>query len=218
MMRRVKLTVREAAQLLSISESEIYRWVDDGDIPCTMVNHQPLFSRAELLEWATEHRIPVSIALFEGGGDSGSLTRAIECGGVHLDVAGGDRAATLRAVVACLPINDADERELVLSVMLAREREASTGIGDGIAIPHVRGPLVFADKPVHVVFAMMTPTIRGHLQLLSRLSLALHDELFKAAVARRAPRDELLREVKRIEAALPNNGDHPAHTRSDAPE
>jgi nitrogen PTS system EIIA component len=155
----------------------------------------------------------------------------------------------LRSAVERLPITDPGERDLVLSVMLAREREASTGIGEGIAIPHVRSPLVFAEspaviavcylehrvpfdaidgEPVHTVFVMMTPTINAHLQLLSRLSLALCDPAFKAALAAHASigearsrgvgpptalpagrgsspvgsLDDLLAHVRRIEAAL----------------
>ena len=219
----MKLTVREAARLLSVSESEIYRWIDDGDIPCHVVNHQPLFSRAELLEWATAHRRPLSIELFDDGAATSSLVAAIERGGVHERVAGRDREAVLRAIVQHLPIPDPDERELVLAVMLALEKEASTGVGDGIAIPHVRGPIVFAGtpaaaavcylehpvpfdaidgEPVHVVFAIMTPTIRAHLQLLSRLSLALLDPEFKRALADHAPMADLIAHARRIETAL----------------
>jgi PTS system nitrogen regulatory IIA component len=219
----VKLTVREAARLLAVSEREVYRWVDDGDIPCHLVNHQPLFSRAELLEWATARRLPLSPELFDDGEASSSLATALERGGVHAHVSGTDREAVLRSVVARLPIADAGERDLVLSVMLAREHEASTGIGDGIAIPHVRRPLVFAGspavvttcylehrvpldapggEPIHILFAIMTPTIRAHLQLLSRLSLALHDPGFKTALTNHAPIGDLLVHVRRIEAAL----------------
>jgi PTS system nitrogen regulatory IIA component len=232
----VKLTVREAARLLSVSESEIYRWIDDGDIPCHVVNHQPLFSRAELLEWATAHRRPVSTELFDDAGAASSLAAALERGGVHARVAGDDREGVLRAVVEHLPIPDPGERELVLAIMLAHEKEASTAIGDGIAIPHVRSPVVFAGvppaiavcylehlvlfdmpepggaggssprgidgKPVQVVFAIMTPTIRAHLQLLSRLSLALLDPDFKRALADRAPLEGLVAHARRIEAAL----------------
>src|ERR1041385_6818054 len=219
----MKITVREAARLLSVSESEVYRWIDDGDIPCQVVNHQPLFSRAELLEWATAHRKPLSTELFDDGRPAISLAEAIERGGVHEHVAGSDRESVLRAVVEQLPIADPGERDLVLAVMLAHEKEASTGVGDGVAIPHVRAPIVLAGtpaaiavcyldhrvpcdaidgEPVHVVFAMMTPTIRAHLQLLSRLSLALLDPRFKEALARRAAVAELLSHVQRIEDAL----------------
>lgn len=240
----VKLTVREAARLLSVSESEIYRWVDDGDIPCHVVNHQPLFSRAELLEWATAHRRPLSTELFDEGGAASSLAAALERGGLHAHVAGHDREGVLRAVVDHLPIPDPGERELVLAVMLAHEKEASTAVGDGIAIPHVRSPVVFAGapaaaavcylehpvpfdaiedsetggraprgidgKPVHTVFALVTPTIRAHLQLLSRLSLALLDPDFKRALADRAPLEELVAHARRIDAALAASPDHRA--------
>ena len=240
----VKLTVREAARLLSVSESQIYRWIDDGDIPCHVVNHQPLFSRAELLEWATAHRRPLSTELFDDAGAASSLVAALERGGVHARVAGDDREGVLRAVVEHLPIQDPGERELVLAVMLAHEKEASTAVGDGIAIPHVRSPVVFAGTPavitvcylehpvvfdamprgeskgggpggidgesVEVVFAIMTPTIRAHLQLLSRLSLALLDPDFKRALADRAPLEDLVAHARRIESALAASPDRRA--------
>ena len=244
----MKLTVREAARLLSVSESEIYRWVDDGDIPCHVVNHQPLFSRAELLEWATVHRRPLSTELFDDGGAASSLAAAVERGGVHARVAGDDREAELRAVVEHLPIPDPGERELVLAVMLAHEKEASTAVGDGIAIPHVRSPVVFAGvpaaiavcylehpvafdppepgraprgidgKPVEVVFAVMTPTIRTHLQLLSRLSLALLDPDFKRALADRAPLEDLVGHARRIESALAASPDRRAAPHDESAE
>lgn len=228
----VKINVREAARLLSVSESEVYRWIEDGDIPCHIVNHQPLFSRAELLEWATAHRKPLSTELFDDGRASISLAAAIERGGVYDHVAGRDRESVLRAVVEHLPIADPGERDLVLAIMLAHEKDASTGVGDGVAIPHVRAPLVIAGapaaiavcylehgvsfdaidgNPVHTVFAMMTPTIRAHLQLLSRLSLALLDPAFRAALAHRAALAELGSHVLRIEGALGSAKRGPSH-------
>jgi PTS system nitrogen regulatory IIA component len=223
----VKLTVRQAARLLSVSESQVYRWVDSGEVPCSMMNHQPLFSRAELLEWATARRLPVSPKMFEDGEDGPEpirLADALERGGVHRGVRGADRPAVLRAIVERLAIDGTEERDLLLDVLLAREALGSTAIGDGIAIPHVRSPLVFAGmsgavaicyletpldfdapdgRPVHTLFTLVSPTIRGHLQLLSRLSLALLDPAFKAAVLGRLERDEIVAEARRVEAALP---------------
>lgn len=222
----MKVNVRQAARLLSVSESDIYRWIDSGELPCLVVKHQPLFGRAELLEWATARRIPVSLELFENG-DEGSprlrLGDALQRGGVHHDVPGIDRASILRAIVQRLPLPDDEDRDLLVQILLARESTGSSAIGEGIAIPHVRSPLIFPGtsglaslsyltssvpfdavdgKPVHTAFTLLSPTIRGHLQLLSRLSAALLDPGFRAAVLRRAGGEEIVAEARRVEAAL----------------
>lgn len=224
----MKLDVREAARLLAISESEVYRRVEAGEIPCDLVNHQPKFSPAELLEWATARRLPVSLELFEdadedAGAEPPRLAEALARGGVHQQVPGADPAAALGAVVARLPVTDPDDRALLTQILLAREGLGATAIGDGIAIPHVRSPLVFPGRPpsvtvcflatplppgavdgqpVHTLFVLLSATIRGHLQILSRLSRALLDPGFKAAVERRAPSEALIREARRIDETL----------------
>jgi PTS system nitrogen regulatory IIA component len=224
----MKLNVRQAASALAVPESQVYRWVEAGEIPCSLMNHQPFFSRAELLEWATARRLPVSVELFENGDEeSGArpprLAEALARGGVHHGIQGGDRPSILRAIVDRLPVADPGDRDVLLAVLLAREALGSTGIGEGIAIPHVRSPLVFPGspaavslcfletavpfgaidgQPVHTIFALVSSTIPGHLQLLSRLSLALHDPGFKAAVLRRAGQDEIVGEARRVDATL----------------
>ena len=54
----MKLTVRAAAVMLSVSETAIYRWVDDDEIPFVMIQHHPMFHRVELLEWAMAMELP----------------------------------------------------------------------------------------------------------------------------------------------------------------
>ena len=49
----------------------------------------------------------------------------------------------LRAVVERMALPDPADRDLVVQVLLAREQLGSSAVGDGIAIPHVRSPLVF---------------------------------------------------------------------------
>jgi PTS system nitrogen regulatory IIA component len=96
----------------------------------------------------------------------------------------------------------------------------STGIGDGIAIPHVRNPIVlhiphpsvtlcFLDHPVEfgaldglpvsTLFTLVSPTVRSHLHLLSKLAFALRDPQFRAVIANRGSRDEILQEARRVE-------------------
>lgn len=221
----MKLNVREAAELLSVPERDLYRWVAAGAIPFYRAQHQPVFSRAELLEWATSRRLPVTFAMLDDAGSGRAplaLAEALERGGIHRDVPGGDRAAVLRAVVERLGLPDPEERGLVADVWLARDVVGSTGIGEGIAIPHVRSPIVCAGSagavvlcflqapvvfaagraPLHTIFALVSPTIRAHLELLSKLSLALLDPAFKQAVLRRSDASAIATEARRVEASL----------------
>ena len=115
-----------------------------------------------------------------------------------------------------------DPEKLVADIM-ARESLGSTGIGDGVAIPHVRNPVVlhvnepvvtlsFLDspidfhaidgKPVNILFTLISPTVKMHLHLLSRLVFILHNPAFKAALKRQASRDELLAGLATAEAAI----------------
>jgi PTS system nitrogen regulatory IIA component len=219
----MKLTVRETARLLSVSERQLYRWMDEGIIPSYRIGNQPRFSRAELLEWAMARRLPLSPELFEAGdnGDPGlHLTEALERGGIHFGVEGATREAILRAAVAGLPALEEQDRNLLLSFLSAQESAGSTEIGEGIAIPEVRRPIVLPGtdgaitllllaKPlplravggqlVHTLFFVLSPTINAHLQLLARLSLALLDPGFKDAVLRRAGKQHVLAEARRVE-------------------
>ena len=223
------LTVRDAAKLLGTPESEIYRWVDDGRIPFQRVNDQIRFHRAELLEWATARRLPVSVEMFHDEGADGQrlpdFARALEAGGIHYDVEGEDRESVLRAVLGCAPLPDDADRDFLLDVLLSRESMGSTGIGDGIAIPHVRNPVILSGapalitlcflrtpiefgsidgKPVHTIFSLVSPTAKGHLQLLAKLSWAMHDPGFSRAVTERARPEVILAEARRVEKSFPD--------------
>jgi PTS system nitrogen regulatory IIA component len=139
---------------------------------------------------------------------------------VHHDVGGADREGVLRALIEVMNLPEGVDRELVFEFYLAREALGSTGVGDGIAIPHVRNPMVLHverpfitlcflakavdfgaidGRPVTTLFSVVAPTTRAHLQLLSRLSLALHDPGFRSAITRRASEAEVLGEARRVE-------------------
>lgn len=224
----MQLTVRDAAKLLHTPERQIYLWIEDGELPCVRVNEQPRFNRTELLEWATARRLPVSVELFLDADDDDkrlpSLVEALGANGIHYRVGGTDRPSALRAVLEVMALPEHLDKETLLEVLLAREALGTTGVGDGIAIPHVRQPIAVHGasvslalcflshpidfraedgKPVHALFVIISPTIRGHLQLLARLAAALHDPGFKAAVVRRAPAAEIIAEARRVEASFP---------------
>jgi PTS system nitrogen regulatory IIA component len=223
----MQLGIRDLTKLLNVTEATVTRWIKQRALPAQQVGRQYRVNRAELLEWATANQIRVSLELFdhlEADAESvPSLAEALESGGIHYGLQDSNKDRALRALVQVLPLPDGVDRELLLRLFLAREASASTAIGDGIAIPHVRNPIVLHvsrplvtlaflaravefgaldGKPVHVLFSIISPTNRSHLQLLSRLSFALHDGGLREAVVRQAPREELLRQIRRVEAGM----------------
>ncbi len=223
----MKLLVKDAARLLSVSEKTIYRWIKQGSIPAYRLNEQYRFNRAELLEWATARRIPLSPEIFrEEESEAASLprlTEALKAGGIHYRIGGSDKASVLHHVVETMRLPGEVDREFLYEVLLAREALGSTAIGDGIAIPHVRNPVILHlerpmvtvcfleqpvdfgaldGRPVDVLFTLISPTVRAHLHLLSRLSFALRDPGFKEAIVRQAGREELMAAAEGCERGL----------------
>lgn len=209
------LTAREAAQAFEVSESTLLQWVKEEGLPAFLINGRYRFNRVDLLEWANHNRRPLKTPLepaAEKHGRFALLRRALAAGGVHHGVPGTDAASALTAAGDRLPLAAAD-RVLAAQALSEREKIGSTALGDGIAIPHPRSPLVFpveapvvtlcflatpvdfhaADgKPVGALFLILAPTVRAHLTLLADLATALHDDRFKGAVSRRASAEELL--------------------------
>ncbi|NPU85686.1 MAG: PTS sugar transporter subunit IIA [Syntrophaceae bacterium] len=104
-----------------------------------------------------------------------------------------------------------DPEEMV-SILLEREKLGSTGIGDGIAIPHGKmstmKDLVVAfgrsrkgidfnamdGKPVHLFFLLMAPENSAgiHLKALAKISRMLKDGAFRKRLLDASSRQELL--------------------------
>jgi len=223
----MQLVVRDVAHLFNVSEKTVYRWIDQGILPAYRINDQYRFNRAELLEWATSRRMNVSPEIFAEPESSAAplpgLVDALQAGGIFYRIGGMDKESVLRAVVETLRLPEEVDRDFLLRVLLAREALESTGVGDGIAIPHVRNPVVLHvsrpmitlcflehavdfgaldGKPVNTVFSLISPTVRAHLRLLSRLSFVLQNRGFKAVIARQGSRDEIFAEARLVEAGL----------------
>ena len=221
----MELEVRDVSALLGVPEKTVYRWIAERGLPARRINDHYRFNRAEVLEWATSTGAPLSPEVVKEEHPAGlpRLAEALQSGGVHDRVGGADKAAVLAAVVQVMPLPSEVDRELLLDVLRARESLGSTGIGGGLAVPHVRNPIVMHisrpmvslcyletpvdfeaidGQPVHTLFTIVSPTVRGHLHLLSRLSFALRQPEFRRAVDRRAPAADIRREAEAVDRTL----------------
>jgi PTS system nitrogen regulatory IIA component len=103
----------------------------------------------------------------------------------------------------------------LLKALLEREKLGSTGIGNGIAIPHGKLAglsdiiLVFArstagvpfeaidGKPIHLIFLLVAPanSTGGHLKALARLSRLLKNDSFRKTLLTAATAQDILRAI-----------------------
>ena len=221
----MQLTVRDAARLLGVTEQVLERWIRRGELPAQLVDDRYRLNRIELLEWAAQRKIPVSAEILEEPGLMAralpTLSQAVRAGGIHRGLAGGDRDRLLRQMVERLPAPPGFDREFLFQMVRAREHLGSTSLGNGIAIPHPREPIVlrvdrpavaiyFADPPVdfgdgppvHTLCLLVSPSTRLHLHLLAAVAAVLRDPAVAAQLAARAPDAEILAEIERVEGAL----------------
>jgi PTS system nitrogen regulatory IIA component len=224
----MQLTLREAASYLSVSEATVRRWISTRGLPAHRANERLYCNPIELWEWALESGVHVSRSLFERArqarADVPPLSRLLSEGGVHYDVGGRSKEEVLREIVRVLPLPPDVDRDFLATVLEAREAMGSTGIGGGVAIPHVRNPILLrVDRPsvsvcllrhpvefdaidgvpVHALFVVVSPDIPTHLRLLAQLGFALRDEALRRLLREAAPAEQILARVAALERGSP---------------
>ncbi len=226
----MNLTVKEAAKLLNTTENKIYRLISDEHLPAYRVEDKYRLNRVELLEWATSRGMKVSPEIFRGNEEpvpSELLAQSLQRGGQIADLDAPDKRAVLRAVCDRIVLPAGVNRDDLYSVLLARETLGSTAIGNGIAIPHPRGPIIMGvqdpevtlvylrnpidfgavdGQPVSILFVIVSPSVRYHLNLLSHLMYALQDADFQALLAARASAEQIVKQVVAVETRLAGGG------------
>ncbi len=223
----MNLSVKDAARILSVTEKTIYRWIKQELIPAYRVNGQHRFNQSELLEWATSRRMGVSPEAFDEPEEAATplptLTDSLKAGGIIYRLDGGSRNEVLDRLIDNLHLTDGVDKNYLLKVLIAREELASTSVGDGVAIPHPRNPvllhttqptvtLAFLDKPVdfhsldglptNVLFCVLSPTLRAHLHLLSMLGYALKDTGFRQVIGQAASRPDIFQALQQVKKGM----------------
>jgi fructose-specific phosphotransferase system IIA component len=148
------------------------------------------------------------------------LTDLLEASTIKMELEARKKNDALRELVELLhgagKIKDPDA---TLTGLIDREKLTSTGIGSGIAIPHLLTPgadetvMAFGRKrdglrfdsvdnqPVTLIFLIVGPKHHeyAHLRLLSRLSRLLHDEQFRQTLLDAETPEAILQILRREE-------------------
>ena len=137
-----------------------------------------------------------SIAHSMKNAPSSVLSEMLSPATIILDLKSADRESVLTELVNQIPqlADRPDGRQTLLRALHEREQLYSTGIGDGVALPHSRNALVgLVDRPIMVFgrhkqgipygaidsvparlfFLLIAPTVTQHLAILARLGRLL---------------------------------------------
>ena len=136
---------------------------------------------------------------------------------IEVELKGQNKKEILKEMVALLAdahkIKRADK---ILEALMEREELGSTGIGQGIAIPHGKSEHVdqvvaaldiskkgidfdaLDGEPVYLFFILVAPLNSSgiHLKILAKISRLLKDKFFRQALRESKSADEALKQVK----------------------
>jgi nitrogen PTS system EIIA component len=138
---------------------------------------------------------------------------------IIVDLKAIDKKGVLEELVVPIAKIAGINREELVKVLMERERLGSTGIGEGIGIPHgkIRGleSLILGfgrspkgvdfdsmdGMPAHIFFLLITPenSTGLHLKLLARISRILKNDPFKEKLLHATSRDEIYSIIKEEE-------------------
>jgi len=227
----MKLSISQIAEYLDLPVQTVERWIRQGRIPVHRDGHSCAFHRGTLERWAKAHNLkftpPQSRREEPEEERLENLLPVMKRGGVHHGIQAEDVEAALREVTARIPGIAREHQEELLEGLLERERLASTGVGRGIAIPHLRTPLselldrpvittcflaqpidfgAVDDRQVFVLFALLCPSVKAHLHLLSRLSYCARDDAFIEFLRSNPAKADLFSRIAEFEKQLELSG------------
>ena len=163
----------------------------------------------------TEMKTPNSIA----------LSRMLAATPMNLNLKSADRDSVLGELVDQIPqlAREPEARETLLRALHEREQLHSTGIGDGIALPHARNALVglvneallvfgrhqtgiaydsIDHAPARLFFLLVAPTVTEHLAILAQLSRLLRDPKLRQSLLTTDRADRVVACIREAEEQL----------------
>ena len=219
------LKLKEVAELLNTPEKTVLGWVKDRKLRAYKIYNQYRFNRDELNEWILKGKIPVSAEVFQKVQTSVpvSLVKLVMRGGICFDVTGENVREVLSSAVHAISLPAEIDREEILSSLLEREEMMTTGLGEGIALPHPRNPIL-ADVdsesvsicplkhpvdfnaidglPVHTMIVILSANPRRHLEILSKVSFLCRQSDFVRSIREHADAEEIIRCVQKAELEI----------------
>ncbi len=197
------LTLAEIANYLKVAEKTVLRMIQKDEIPCVKIASQWRFDKGLIDDWILNKMNTIHTDdltnLMQMDPDSVPLSRLTSEEFILTELAPGDAESVLRALSKPLVeaglVNDHDAFVIKL---LSRENMISTGLGNGVAMPHIRNPRentshrpvivigickdgiefgAIDGKPVKLFFLIYTNNEIAHLRIIAKINTFLRNNV-----------------------------------------
>jgi PTS system nitrogen regulatory IIA component len=227
MKNHMTLSVFDLSTCLGVNPDTIKRWVRQGKLPVLPKGADLRFQKKDLEKWAALHNIRLNLSDKKSGEKQNqigvTLSQALQNGGIYSDIPGNDVVTVLASCVKKISQVPDDFKPDLLDRLVERENAFSTGVGNGMAIPHPRQQLSYLPhpmitvnflaspvdynaldgQPVFLLFCILCPSLQYHLHLLSALSFCLRDKDFIRFLKSRPQMDQLVEKTVMLQETNP---------------
>lgn len=225
----MELKMKDLVDIFELPEREILKYIKSKALPVHTINHQNMFNKEEIQEWAIRNNITFSEKLLSLAHSEipVSISGLIDKGGIIYGIRGRNTVELLTDAVNRMKLPSENNREDVLASLIEREEMMPTGVGRGIAIPHPRNPII-ADvdhesitvcslaspvqygavdgKPVHTLFIILSANAKRHLEILSKLLFLCQQAEFVEMLSLGTPFKDVMSFIVSAEGKMPVRG------------
>ena len=148
------------------------------------------------------------------------LAKLIHKGGVFTDVEGSTPEEIFEKICKMIDLPDSITSDQVYNALCAREKILSTAVGNGIALPHARSPIIKEDEDqricvvylknpmemrapdenkVSVMFILLSSNSQTHLKVLASLAELFRKASFRKLLEEKASEPQLLNAIKELD-------------------
>ena len=216
------LKIKDIADLFDVSDSTVLEWIDDNKIPFYKVKNQYYFNKSEINEWILKNKLAMTdkILDFKLTTKPVSITGLIGKGAVHYHIKGTNLVDVIKNSVKIIPVPQDITKLEIESTLIERESMMTTAVGNGIAFPHPRNPVIadvdseqisvcLLEKPVdfqaidgklvHTLFIIISSNSKRHLEILSKLSYLCQQADLLKLLMKKATKKTIIDFIKKVE-------------------
>jgi PTS system nitrogen regulatory IIA component len=149
-----------------------------------------------------------------------SLAQLVERGGIYYSVTGGSIREIMSNVINNLPFMPSDKKQALLKAVMEREALISTGVENGIALPHPRTPMLEdGEEPfvaiafpfispdwttpdnskVHTIFLIVSKSPKQHLGVLSKINFLCKQGKFFSRLSAQSTKERIIAAIEEAE-------------------